>query len=885
MANVTTALIEHLLSQHARRAADRLAAASDHSVVLTEGEERANFMVASESIILVDSLATAARFVASCEQVLREPNGAVGLDLEWRPECRPDSSSCAHQRPSLLQLATRSIAWLLDLEADVVCQEGVLAVLAALLASKDVRKLGFGLQGDLDRLQLLYGSEHPGLVARRVVDLREACSAARHPSAEHPGTEGGLSVQMKTWTGQGIDKTLQCSDWKARPLTNAQTAYAAADAMCLHELDNALALWAQESGHPDPRCECDMCARPIAAAAVSAMRAPCPVPIGMYTPPPDVAVVASGGEDGVTMQALGDAGAQLVRRVVKLVGDGDACGLVEAASAPAIDAEEINALAFIEGSTLGPLLVLTPACSAKVDLRWLALALNCPKRRLRMASADECITLFGAIPGRVPPLPLRQGVRVLCDPRLANARELWGSSGGLTKRLVIRRPRFTLPALTCATASAVGAMTMTSGAAATDTEREANAKSNAANGARKGANSSANDGSCGRLQCGANGGAHGGDCCGVSKDSRTLHAIKGIPGLPDAALALSLAPFAWLPSPESWFGCLDDALDAMMAAPGSEGGEGQQPLVDGPQPSAKAQQPARHVRLIVDSSLSVLARKLRLLGVDTMIAGEVLRVQQPDGTPRSPACQAEAAATDQNERGAHKGRSLFGLLRVTIDASAVEAHLRRAALDGRLLVTVARRAKQPAPGAMYRLLAMNDAGKQLAELLTVLRLGEAVADSGGSRCGICNGDAWRVLRPAEVEAGMVPRVVLRRQPVFYLCGVCKQIFWPGDKYQGKMEGIRAETGEQATSAYELSAVDIGSGQAPAYHEKGNDYSEDAGSHHRCDASFRPSSRIVMAIGANSKQGGQMLREARTLHSTLRMQLEIPKVVRGVTYWY
>ena len=43
---------------------------------------------------------------------------------------------------------------------------------------------------------------------------------------------------------------------------------------------------------------------------------------------------------------------------------------------------------------------------------------------------------------------------------------------------------------------------------------------------------------------------------------------------------------------------------------------------------------------------------------------------------------------------------------------------------------------------------------------------------------------------------------------------------------------------------------------------------------------------MMALGANSKSGGQMLREARGLHSSLRMQLEEPQLVQvDATYYY
>ena len=88
-------------------------------------------------------------------------------------------------------------------------------------------------------------------------------------------------------------------------------------------------------------------------------------------------------------------------------------------------------LLLVDALQLGELLVLVPA-HTKVDLRWLSLVLSCPKKRLRLAGEDECLDDFGAVPGRVPPLPLRPGVRVLCDPRLRDATELGWDDEELT---------------------------------------------------------------------------------------------------------------------------------------------------------------------------------------------------------------------------------------------------------------------------------------------------------------------------------------------------------------------------------------------------------------------------------------------------------------------
>ena len=76
-------------------------------------------------------------------------------------------------------------------------------------------------------------------IEAHVVDLQRAAHAA---GASAPG--GGppsLRAACARFLGGALDKTCQCSDWDARPLSDAQCAYAALDAAVLLRLRASLA--------------------------------------------------------------------------------------------------------------------------------------------------------------------------------------------------------------------------------------------------------------------------------------------------------------------------------------------------------------------------------------------------------------------------------------------------------------------------------------------------------------------------------------------------------------------------------------------------------------------------------------------------------------------
>jgi prolyl-tRNA editing enzyme YbaK/EbsC (Cys-tRNA(Pro) deacylase) len=171
----------------------------------------------------------------------------VGIDAEWRPYERGGTATPV----ALLQLATRRAVFLVDVLALSGATDGLPALdafLRELLPSDKVLKLGFGLQHDLSRLassydnSLTFGASAP---PRSLLELRGAAAVAAPdalPWLPHPRRLAGVGLASLTRLvlRAELDKRAQMSDWGARPLTDAQAAYAAADASVLCALFDSL---------------------------------------------------------------------------------------------------------------------------------------------------------------------------------------------------------------------------------------------------------------------------------------------------------------------------------------------------------------------------------------------------------------------------------------------------------------------------------------------------------------------------------------------------------------------------------------------------------------------------------------------------------------------
>jgi hypothetical protein len=151
----------------------------------------------------------------------------------------------------LLQIAVQQqggvSVWILDLQVLSGLEHGSARMAQALVnealekafRSIDVTVLGFAIEEDFKRLVTLTGFTCFGHV-EALIDLNRVCDGIDTIVTKHESISLGLNARLKQHTKKSLDKTMQCSDWMARPLSTAQIAYAAADAASLIPLYDAL---------------------------------------------------------------------------------------------------------------------------------------------------------------------------------------------------------------------------------------------------------------------------------------------------------------------------------------------------------------------------------------------------------------------------------------------------------------------------------------------------------------------------------------------------------------------------------------------------------------------------------------------------------------------
>ncbi|ETW10457.1 hypothetical protein, variant 1 [Aphanomyces invadans] len=183
--------------------------------------------LARDRVVFVDSDAA----VDAAHRVLLASR-VVAWDVEWRPD---HMSIHAKSKCSIIQLACDTHVFVCDVFTH--CTDAMQAMLEAIVTATVPWKVGFGLHGDIDRLRYSF----PDMLCfdsldewENVLDLQSYLKSATKKHVV------GLSRSCQDILGCPLDKSQQTSDWEARPLTEEQVLYAAADAYCLLDLVRAV---------------------------------------------------------------------------------------------------------------------------------------------------------------------------------------------------------------------------------------------------------------------------------------------------------------------------------------------------------------------------------------------------------------------------------------------------------------------------------------------------------------------------------------------------------------------------------------------------------------------------------------------------------------------
>lgn len=159
----------------------------------------------------------------SAALALIQAAGVVGFDTESKPVFSKGGTS---DGPHVVQIALHDRAYIVPIDSNPPIE-----FLAAVLGSKDIIKVGFGLKSDRAHLRRKFG-----ILLQADVELTQPLRALGY--RQRLGAKAAVAVVL----GQNLSKSksVTTSNWAARPLQNAQLLYAANDAYSALKIFRAL---------------------------------------------------------------------------------------------------------------------------------------------------------------------------------------------------------------------------------------------------------------------------------------------------------------------------------------------------------------------------------------------------------------------------------------------------------------------------------------------------------------------------------------------------------------------------------------------------------------------------------------------------------------------
>lgn len=149
--------------------------------------------------------------------------GAVGFDTESKPTFQKGERSTG---PHVLQFATVERAYIFQAHA-----EDCLPVILRLLESVEVKKIGFGLGGDLSHISARFG-----IRPSSIVDLDTSFRKLGYRNAL--GAKSAIAILFQRRMNKS--KATTTSNWSNRSLSERQLVYAANDAYAAIRVFHAL---------------------------------------------------------------------------------------------------------------------------------------------------------------------------------------------------------------------------------------------------------------------------------------------------------------------------------------------------------------------------------------------------------------------------------------------------------------------------------------------------------------------------------------------------------------------------------------------------------------------------------------------------------------------